>query len=1077
MKRIVCLLTLLFSASSGNADNWPAWRGPTGLGASQEKSLPLKWTTKENVRWKVTLPAAGNSTPIIWGDRVFITQASDLKRWPPKVPANYAGGASAGGHAVAEKRSVMCFNRADGKLLWERHTIYKEPEITHPTNPFCSASLVTDGKRVIASHGSAGLVCYDFDGKLLWHYEVGKIEHLWGNASSPILHGDLCILWCGPGERQFLLAVNKHTGKKVWETPLAGGDAGITTKNFLGSWATPIVARVGAEDQLVFPLPFKLTGFDLKSGKELWSAKGPGTYCYSSPIVLEGIAVYGGMLVKLGGAGDITKDRLRHKVGSMNIGTAAVTGDYLYVLSDVGVPACYEWKTGKELWKGQIGERPGNSDAWGSPVLGAGRMYITDRRGTTLVFATGPKYEHLATNPLGEHTDASIAISGGDIFIRTHKHLWCIGESKPQKSALTSPGTGALPGQDENGELAVMLEKTLPVYEKAATNCVQELHKHRGPRDPRVQASIHGARFRAELFLQARTNLQRDPKYLRYLTPANLKLWRQGMDHFLNAAHQGKDPYEGMTSGVRVVPSRIDGNLLFYVVVLPKDYDSSKRYPLDVSLHSGASIVWRADRASWFGKPSTDPKKARDEPTILIDPCGRGNNCYVGLGETAVIEAIDDACRHYAVDRDQINIGGASMGGTGAYRLGAFYPDRFAAIHSLTGWPSYGVPLGGAYYPNRVLDNLGNTGVCLWYEPGDLVYQGKKIAPNQEWIDGLAERAKRYPGAFPHMVFHDPKGGHGIIDRGLQADGWKWIRKQVRNPYPARVLFQTHWLRYDGAHWARIDTVEDPLAPARIEAEFHGTGIRVRIDNADRFHLDLQRPRARDVLEFSVSINNGPPIKALSRKKAYFAKVAGKWTLAAERYPPGLVKKRGLSGPVMDVFMGEPVLMVYGTTNSPDPAKSRKMVDDAVTRLFGVPDGGGVLHSGFAHKADKEVNANDITDTNLVLFGTPQTNQVVKKIADKLPVKFLKDGVQFAGKSYTGADVGLVMVYPNPLNPERYVLLLPENYARYTAHPGAMGMNVLTFPDYVIGQPQAGWGGNTIRVLAQGSFDSTWRLK
>src|SRR4030095_4921029 len=125
------------------------------------------------------------------------------------------------------------------------------------------------------------------------------------------------------------------------------------------------------------------------------------------------------------------------------------------------------------------------------------------------------------------------------------------------------------------------------------------------------------------------------------------------------------DPYEGMVSGLRVVRSRIDGNLLFYIVTLPKGYDSGKRYPLDVSLHSGASIVYRADRASWFGKPGRDPRAAREEPAILIDPCGRGNNCYVGMGQIAVIEAIDDALRNFPIDEDRIVVGGWSMGGTG----------------------------------------------------------------------------------------------------------------------------------------------------------------------------------------------------------------------------------------------------------------------------------------------------------------------------------------------------------------------------------------------------------------------------
>jgi outer membrane protein assembly factor BamB len=419
---------LLISLSEANGQNWPAWRGPTGLGISSETELPLTWSAMENVRWKVELPSGGNSTPIIWGDRIFITQANDVKQWPPKVPEYFAGGSSAGGHAIAEKRSVMCLNRTDGTLLWQRDVLYKEPEITHPTNPFCSASPVTDGQHVVASHGSAGLVCYDFDGKELWRYDVGKIEHLWGTASSPILYGELCIAWCGPGDRQFLVALNKHTGEKVWETVEEGGDAGITTRKFLGSWSTPLVARVGDQDQLIFAVPHQIKGYDPQTGKPLWSSAGPGNYCYSSPLAVEGMAIFGRDVVKLGGIGDISKDRLRHRVTSMYISTAVVDGDHLYSYNNVGVPGCCNWKTGEDLWKDQIDKRPGGTTAWGSPVLAAGRIYITDQRGNSYVFATGPKYELLAANELNERCNASIAVSQGNIFIRTHKHLWCIGE-------------------------------------------------------------------------------------------------------------------------------------------------------------------------------------------------------------------------------------------------------------------------------------------------------------------------------------------------------------------------------------------------------------------------------------------------------------------------------------------------------------------------------------------------------------------------------------------------------------------------------------------------------------------------
>src|SRR5262249_20176661 len=163
---------------------------------------------------------------------------------------------------------------------------------------------------------------------------VGKLEHLWGTASSPILHGDLCIQWCGPGERQFLLALDKRTGAKVWETPEAGGDAGITTRHFLGSWSTPLVTRVGDEDQLIFAVPGSLNGYDPQTGRVLWWARIPGSYCYSSPMVVEGLAIFGANVVQLGGRGDLGKQQLKSKVGSMYISTAAVAGDYLYTYNN-----------------------------------------------------------------------------------------------------------------------------------------------------------------------------------------------------------------------------------------------------------------------------------------------------------------------------------------------------------------------------------------------------------------------------------------------------------------------------------------------------------------------------------------------------------------------------------------------------------------------------------------------------------------------------------------------------------------------------------------------------------------------
>lgn len=424
MKRpIFAFMTIFTLTAAGRAENWPGWRGPGGQGQCAEKNLPLTWGPKENVRWKVKLPDAGNSTPVIWGDRVFVTQASEKTVWPPK------GG---NGPAVARKRSLMCFARADGKILWQKDVIYQDQEATHGTNPFCSASPVTDGERVIVSFGSAGMYCYDFTGTQLWKRDLGKLEHIWGNASSPILYNDLAILWCGPGERQFLLAVNKKTGDKVWEHNEPGGADGLQNRAWIGSWSTPIVVPINGQDQLLLGVPKFFKGFDPKNGKELWSCAGLGNLVYGSPLYADGLAVamsgfHGPALaVKLGGGGDITKDRLWHhtKSNPQRIGTGVIVGEHLYILEAAGAPHCFELKTGKEIW--QAKERPGDG-AWGSMIHAGGRLYVSTRGGTTLVFAASPKYELLASNRLGEHVDASIAVSNGDLFIRTHKHLWCIG--------------------------------------------------------------------------------------------------------------------------------------------------------------------------------------------------------------------------------------------------------------------------------------------------------------------------------------------------------------------------------------------------------------------------------------------------------------------------------------------------------------------------------------------------------------------------------------------------------------------------------------------------------------------------
>jgi len=420
-------ITVLF-AGSLHAAPWPAWRGPDGLGTVPEKNLPARWSTTENVRWKIPLPDRGNSTPAVWGDKVFITQAIEKDHI----------------------RSLMCFSRRDGKLLWQKSVTYTAKEESHKDNPPCSASPVVDGERVIVCHASAGAFCYDFNGRELWKRDLGRQEFEWGSGSSPVLHGDTCILYFGPGKGAHLIALDKKTGKTLWKYDEPKIEVGKRTDGFRGeepgiicTYSTPIVVRAGGRDELLMSFPRYLRAFDPKTGKELWSCDGLNPLVYTSPIHGEGVVVAMGgffgntIAVKTGGSGDVTgTHRLwqseRTKAG---IGSGVIHDGHIYILNSGGIAECIELKTGKTIWTERAkGDGP-KSDSWSSMVLAGDRIYILNQSGDCVVLKASPKFEVIGANSVGnEMCNASLAVSDGDLFIRTHKHLWCIAETKKTAS-------------------------------------------------------------------------------------------------------------------------------------------------------------------------------------------------------------------------------------------------------------------------------------------------------------------------------------------------------------------------------------------------------------------------------------------------------------------------------------------------------------------------------------------------------------------------------------------------------------------------------------------------------------------
>lgn len=414
--RTMRISILLFTAlvSSAYAGNWPAWRGPDANGVSDEKNPPIKWSPEQNVVWKAEIPG-GNSTPIIWGDRVFVTAASDQ------------------GHL----RSLICLDRASGKKLWNSDVSYQKKEPTHEGNPYCSASPVTDGKTVFVSFGSAGAAAYDFAGKQLWQADLGEVTHIWGNASTPVLFEKTVILSVGPGINCYLTALEQQTGKTVWKTPLPEATAKAPGE-FKGSWSTPVLAKLDGKETLVVDLPGYVAGFDPATGKEIWRCTGLGLLAYSNPLfgkdAIVGMSGYGGpalgmRIPKANETGDLTASHRLWLVKQKNpqrIGSGVVIGDRVYTLEEPGTARCFDIHTGAEIWH----EARVTNSSWSSTELVDGKLFSTDQKGTTVVWKPGDKFEEIGRNEMQDKMRASLAFSDGQVFVRTYQALYCVG-AKP----------------------------------------------------------------------------------------------------------------------------------------------------------------------------------------------------------------------------------------------------------------------------------------------------------------------------------------------------------------------------------------------------------------------------------------------------------------------------------------------------------------------------------------------------------------------------------------------------------------------------------------------------------------------
>ena len=420
MVRWIGVLTILCATAAGTArgGDWPAFRGPDGNGMSDEKNVPIRWGKDQHVLWKAKLPAPGNSSPIVLGDRVFVTCAEDQ----------------------GKLRGLYCFNRADGSVRWKQVVDFGKVMPTHETNPYCAPTPVTDGKRVVVWHGTAGLFCYDVDGVELWRRDLGEFRHEWGYAASPIIYRDRVIQNCAPGDHAFVAAFDLAGGKELWrvDEPTDGDGRKRADGAPMGTWSTPAVVHLDGQDQIVCSLPTRIVSYAPADGKIIWSCDGlrsdKGDLAYSSPVIGDGICVAlggysgAGLAFKLGGRGNITETNQlwRKPRNPQSIGSGVIIDGYLYV-PDAGPSTirCLEAATGKEMWAA----RSSGANHWGSIIAVDGRLYVTNQAGTTVVFKPNPeKFELIAKNELDEPSNSTPAFTSGQIFIRTFEHLYCIAE-------------------------------------------------------------------------------------------------------------------------------------------------------------------------------------------------------------------------------------------------------------------------------------------------------------------------------------------------------------------------------------------------------------------------------------------------------------------------------------------------------------------------------------------------------------------------------------------------------------------------------------------------------------------------
>jgi outer membrane protein assembly factor BamB len=409
MRIAAAAFVLLAFAASAFADNWPQFRGPHGNGQSDATGLPVKFGEGENVKWKTPIPGKGWSSPVVWGERIWVTTATE----------------------DGKKMSVLCVDLKTGKILRDQLVFENEnPRFCHPTNSYASPTPTIEEGRIYVHFGSYGTACLDTEtGEVLWTRRDLHSDDFRGPASSPILHGDLLIVHFDGVDVQFLVALDKHTGKTVWKND-RDIDYGTDNGDAMKAYSTPAVIEVEGRKQLISPAAVATLAYDPQTGRELWRVRHGGMNAAALPLfggglvyISAGSGGYDLVAVRPDGRGDVTDSHIAWRTGKSvpKRSSQLLLGDLYFMVNDTGIASCLDATTGDILWQHRFA-----GNYWASPIYADGRIYFFGQDGTIPVVAPTREFQLLAENKLADGFNASPAVVGRSLILRTKTHLYCI---------------------------------------------------------------------------------------------------------------------------------------------------------------------------------------------------------------------------------------------------------------------------------------------------------------------------------------------------------------------------------------------------------------------------------------------------------------------------------------------------------------------------------------------------------------------------------------------------------------------------------------------------------------------------